>query len=77
VVGNQINNDPQAQIVSGVDQFLCLGEGSEDRVDVAVIGDVVAGVFLRGAIAATCAFSSATDTNLVPVLACINKYASR
>ena len=44
VVGHDVDDDPDAQRVRLRDQRLGLGQGAEDRVDVAVVGHVVAGV---------------------------------
>ena len=46
MVWDQVHNDPQTKVVGGSDQALSISQSSEDRVDVAVVSDVVAGVFL-------------------------------
>ncbi|CAB4581204.1 unannotated protein [freshwater metagenome] len=50
VVRNHINDDSQAQVMSSGDQCLSLSKRAKYRVDVTVIGNVIARVFLRGAI---------------------------
>ena len=47
VVGNQVHNDPQAQAVGLGHHDVEVAQGAEDRVHVAVVADVVAGVALR------------------------------
>jgi hypothetical protein len=47
VVGHQIDDDAQPLRVGVPDQRVRVGEGAEPRVDVAVVGHVVAGVGLR------------------------------
>ena len=44
VVGHEIDDDLEAEVVGGGQQSVSVGERSEDRVDVAVVGDVIAGV---------------------------------
>ena len=46
VVRDQVHNDPKTKVVSSGDQSLSISKGSEDRVDVAVVSNVVAGVLL-------------------------------
>ena len=48
VVDDQVHHDPQAALVRLGEQFVHVLEGAEQRVDVLVIGDVVAVVVLRG-----------------------------
>ena len=48
VVGHQVDDHLQAQLVGPLQQRVEVGQRPEDRVDVAVVGDVVAGVGLRG-----------------------------
>ncbi len=50
VVGNQVNNDAQAQVVSSGNQCLSLSKRAEHGVNVAVIRHIVTGILLRGAI---------------------------
>ena len=47
VVGHQVDDDPQAVRMRLRDQCLALVQGAEHRVDVAVVGDVVARIGLR------------------------------
>ena len=47
VVGHDVDDHPQAEGVGVGDQAVEVGERAEARVDVAVVGDVVAGVGLR------------------------------
>ena len=47
VVGHEVDDDAQAELVRTVAQGVEVVEGAEDGVDVAVVGDVVAGVLLR------------------------------
>ncbi len=47
VVGDDVDDDPESQIVGCGEHRVEVGQRSEDRVDVAVIGNVVAGVALR------------------------------
>ena len=47
VVGHQVDDHPQAELVGLRDQRVGVGERAEERVDVAVVGDVVAVVVLR------------------------------
>ena len=47
VVGHQVDDDPHVAPVGGGDEVVEVGEGAEPRVDVAVVGDVVAAVRLR------------------------------
>ena len=47
VVGHQVDDDPQAQVVGVADQGVGVQQGAEHRVDGPVVGDVVAGVGLR------------------------------
>ena len=49
VVGHEVDDDAQAQLVGAVAQGVEVVEGAEEGVDVAVVGDVVAGVLLRRA----------------------------
>jgi hypothetical protein len=44
VVGDQVEDDAKAALVGRVDERLGLGEGAEERVDAAVVDDVVPGV---------------------------------
>ncbi len=48
VVGHHVHDDPQAQRVGGPDELVGVGEVPEERIDGAVVGDVVAAVGLRG-----------------------------
>ena len=48
VVGHQVHDDPHPQFVGASDQRVGVLQGAEERVDVAVVGDVVPGVLLRG-----------------------------
>ena len=48
VVGHDVDDDPDAQLVRLGDERLGLGQRAEGRVDVAVVGHVVAGVGHRG-----------------------------
>jgi hypothetical protein len=48
VVRDHIDDHPEAELVRLVDEVLRLGERAEDRVDVAVVRHVVAGVGHRG-----------------------------
>ena len=48
VVDDQVHHDPQAALVRLGEQFVHVLEGAEQRVDVLVVGDVVAVVVLRG-----------------------------
>ena len=48
MVRNDVDDDPDAEIGSLFDQLLGLSQGPEHRVDVAVVGDVVAAVRHRG-----------------------------
>ena len=50
VVGDEVDDDPQAQPVGLADHGLGVVQGAEHRVDGAVVGDVVAGVGLRGGV---------------------------
>ncbi len=47
VVGDDVQQDPDTEAVGGAHQPVELGEVAEDRVDVAVVGHVVAVVVLR------------------------------
>jgi hypothetical protein len=47
VVGDDVDDDLEAQPVGGGDEVVRVVEGAEDRLDVAVVGHVVAGVVLR------------------------------
>ena len=44
VVGNPVEGDAETVLMAASDQFVGIGECAEDRVDVAVVGDVVAEV---------------------------------
>ena len=44
VVGHEVDDHPDAQLVRVGDQRVGVGERAEDRLDVAVVADVVAGV---------------------------------
>ena len=48
VVGHQVDDHPQPQRVRPLEERVEVGERAEQRVDVAVVGDVVAAVGLRG-----------------------------
>ncbi|BAS07410.1 hypothetical protein AHiyo4_08320 [Arthrobacter sp. Hiyo4] len=48
VVGNQVHDDPQPQTVGLGNHDVEVIQGAEDRIHVAVIADVIAGVALRG-----------------------------
>ena len=50
MVGNDVDDDPDAEIGSFFDQLLGLSQGPEHRIDVAVVGDVVAAVRHRGGV---------------------------
>ena len=47
VVGHHVDDDLEVELVGARDHRVGVGERAEDRVDVAVVGDVVAGVGLR------------------------------
>ncbi len=47
VVGHEVDDDPQPELVCGGDQRVGVGQGAEERVDVLVVGHVVAVVVLR------------------------------
>ncbi len=47
VVGDEVDDDADASRVGAGDELVEVGEGAEERVDVDVVGDVVAGVVLR------------------------------
>ncbi len=47
MVGHDVDDHPQAQFMGPAHQGVGVGEGAEDGVDHAVVGDVVAGVGLR------------------------------
>lgn len=47
VVGDDVDDHPQAQVMGGADQVVGVLEAAEERVDGAVVGDVVAAVGLR------------------------------
>ena len=47
VVGDQVHDDPQAQAVGLGHHDVEVAQGAEDRVHVAVVADVIAGVALR------------------------------
>ena len=47
VVRHQVDDDAQAEAVGGIPHLVEVGERAEERVDVAVVGDVVSGVVLR------------------------------
>ncbi len=47
VVGDDVDDHPQAQVMGGADQVVGVLEGAEERVDGTVVGDVVAAVGLR------------------------------
>ena len=47
VVGHEVDDHPQVELVRAGDQRVGVGEVAEERVDVAVVGDVVAVVVLR------------------------------
>ena len=48
VVDDQVHYDPQAALVRLVEKLVHVLQGAEQRVDVLVVGDVVAVVVLRG-----------------------------
>ena len=48
VVGDDVDDDADAEGLGGVDQGLGVVHGAEERVNAPVVGDVVAGVLLRG-----------------------------
>lgn len=50
MVGHEVDDDPQAEVVGPGDHRVGVVEGPEERVDVTVVGDVVAGVALRRAV---------------------------
>jgi hypothetical protein len=50
VVGDEVDDDPQSEVVGAPDQVVGVGEPAEERVDVAVVGDVVAVVVLGGGV---------------------------
>ena len=47
VVRDEVDDDAHAELVRALEQAVGVGERAEQRVDVAVVGDVVAGVGLR------------------------------
>ena len=47
VVGHDVHDDAQAKLVGSREHEVEVGESAEDGVNVAVVGNVVAGVFLR------------------------------
>jgi len=49
VVRHEVDDDPESELVRAVAQGVEVGQRAEDGVDVAVVGDVVAGVLLRRA----------------------------
>jgi hypothetical protein len=50
VIRYHVDDDPDAQRMRLADQFLRLGERAEHRIDGPVVGDVVAGIRLRGGV---------------------------
>jgi len=48
VVGHEVDDHLEAQLVRAAEHRIEVVEGAEERIDVAVVGDVVAGVGLRG-----------------------------
>ncbi len=46
VVGYEVDDDPEPQVVSRGDERIGVGQGPEDRIHVAVVADVVAAVIL-------------------------------
>ena len=50
VVGDEVDDDLQAEVLGGRQHGVGVVQGAEQRVDVAVVGDVVAGVGLGGAV---------------------------
>ena len=50
VVGHEIDDDPDAARVRLREHLVEVGKGAEDRVDVAVVGDVVASILLGRAL---------------------------
>ena len=50
VVGHQVDDHAQAEAVGALEHRVEVGERAEQRVDVAVVGHVVAGVGLRRAV---------------------------
>ena len=50
VVGHEVDDHLQAQLVRPFQQRVEVVDGTEDRVDVAVVGDVIAGIGLRGGV---------------------------
>gem|GEM_PF-6903121 len=46
MIGDHINDDAKPVFVSRFDEFFCIAEGTKNRVHIAVVGHVVAGVFL-------------------------------
>ena len=47
VIGHDVDEDPQAEVVRGGDQRVGVVQGPEDGVDVVVVGHVIAAVGLR------------------------------
>jgi len=47
VVGNKICNDPQVQAVGFVDEGIEVREAAEQRIDIAIVADVITCVPLR------------------------------
>ena len=47
MVGHQVDDDPETEVVGARQQLVDVGEPAEPGVDVAVVGHVVAGVVLR------------------------------
>ena len=50
VVGNEVDDDADAAAVRRIQHGVEVAQRAEDRVDIAVVGDVVAGILLRGAL---------------------------
>jgi hypothetical protein len=47
VVGHDVDDDPQPEGMRFCDELVGVGQRAEERVDVAVVGNVVAAVGLR------------------------------
>ncbi len=47
VVGYQVDDELESELMDTILEGVEIGEGTEDRVDIAVVGDVVSGILLR------------------------------
>jgi len=50
MVGHNVHDDSEAELVGGVKEFLRIGERPKNGIDIAVVRHVIPAVFLRGSV---------------------------